>query len=235
MFIIDFVDLILMLNSKNHCQDFCQHQKAYLLLCFPLEVLWFPVFCSSVNLFWVDFCVWYNIVIHFHSLYVAVLFFQHHYPSSNIYSWLYHCKLFDYMYIGLFLCSLFCSIDPCVCFYNDVIWFLRASLDAQSVKNLPAMQETWFWFLGQEDPLEEEISIHSSIIAWRIPWTEEPAKLQSRGVTRVRHNLANKTPYDFDYNTFVIWLKIKCDASSFVLFLRIALTIQDFFLVQNNI
>lgn len=126
MFIIDFVDLILMLNSKNHCQDFCQHQKAYLLLCFPLEVLWFPVFCSSVNLFWVDFCVWYNIVIHFHSLYVALLFSQHHYPSSNIYSWVYHCKLLDYMYIGLFLCSLFCSIDPCFCFYANTIlfWFL---------------------------------------------------------------------------------------------------------------
>ena len=50
-----------------------------------------------------------------------------------------------------------------------------------------------------------------------------------QGVTRVGHNLATKTPYDFDYNIFVIWLKIKCDASSFVLFLKIALTIQDFF------
>ena len=108
MFIIDFVDLILMLNSKTHCQ----HQKAYLLLCFPWEVLWFPVFWSSVNLFWACFCVWYNIVIHFHSLYVALLLSQHHYPSSNIYSWLYHCKLIDYMCMGLFLCSLFCSIDP---------------------------------------------------------------------------------------------------------------------------
>ena len=43
------------------------------------------------------------------------------------------------------------------------------------------MQETWVWFLGQEDPLEEDIATHSSILAWRIPWTEEPGRLQSIG------------------------------------------------------
>ena len=50
-----------------------------------------------------------------------------------------------------------------------------ASLVAQSVKNLPAMQETWVRSLGQEIPLEKEMAAHSSILAWRIPWTEEPA------------------------------------------------------------
>ena len=49
------------------------------------------------------------------------------------------------------------------------------------VKNLPAMQETQVRFLGQEDPLEKEMTIHSSILAWRIPWTEEPGRLQSMG------------------------------------------------------
>ena len=49
------------------------------------------------------------------------------------------------------------------------------------VKNLPTMQETWVRFLGQEDPLEKEITTHSSIVAWRMPWTEEPAGLQSMG------------------------------------------------------
>ena len=44
------------------------------------------------------------------------------------------------------------------------------------------MQETWVWFLGQEDPLEEEMATSSSILAWRIPWTEEPGKLQSMGL-----------------------------------------------------
>ena len=54
-----------------------------------------------------------------------------------------------------------------------------ASLIAQSVKNLPAIQETWVRFLGQEDPLEEEMPTHPSILAWRIPWTEKPGGLQS--------------------------------------------------------
>ena len=52
---------------------------------------------------------------------------------------------------------------------------------AQEVKNLPAMRDTWLPSLGQEDPLEEGMAIHSSILAWRIPLTEEPAGLQSMG------------------------------------------------------
>ena len=55
------------------------------------------------------------------------------------------------------------------------------------VKNPPAMQETQVRFLGQEDPLEEEMAIHSSIVAWRIPWTEEPGGLQSIQSQKVRH------------------------------------------------
>ena len=47
------------------------------------------------------------------------------------------------------------------------------------VKNLPAVQEAWVQFLGQEDPLEKEMATHSSILAWGIPWTEEPGRLQS--------------------------------------------------------
>ena len=52
---------------------------------------------------------------------------------------------------------------------------------AQSVKNLPATQETWVQLLGQEDPLEKGMAAHSSILAWEIPWTEEPGGLQSMG------------------------------------------------------
>ena len=51
----------------------------------------------------------------------------------------------------------------------DDITTVRASLLTQLVKNLPAMQETWVWFLGQEDPLEKEMATHSNILAWRIP------------------------------------------------------------------
>ena len=63
------------------------------------------------------------------------------------------------------------------------------------VKNLPAMQvtqETWVWSLGQEDPLEKEMVTHSSILAWRIPWTEESGELQSIGLQRVGRNLAHE-------------------------------------------
>ena len=56
---------------------------------------------------------------------------------------------------------------------------LWAFLVAQLVKNLPAMQETWVQFLGQEDPLEKGMPTHSSILDWRIPWTEKPGRLYS--------------------------------------------------------
>ena len=62
------------------------------------------------------------------------------------------------------------------------------SLVAQTVKRLPAMQETWVQSLGQEDPLEKEMAIHSSTLAWKIPWTEEPGGLQSMGLQRVGHD-----------------------------------------------
>ena len=57
-----------------------------------------------------------------------------------------------------------------------------ALLEAQMVKNLPAMQETWMRFLGWEDLLEKRTASHSSIFAWRIPWKEEPGVLQSMGL-----------------------------------------------------
>ena len=63
-----------------------------------------------------------------------------------------------------------------------------ASLVAQMVKNLPAVLKTWVQSLGQEDPLEEEMATHSTVLAWRSPWTEEPGKLQSMGLHRVRHD-----------------------------------------------
>ena len=59
---------------------------------------------------------------------------------------------------------------------------------AQTIKRLPAMQETRVQFLGWEDPLEKEMAIHSNTLAWKIPWTEEPDRLQSMWSQRVRHN-----------------------------------------------
>ena len=63
-----------------------------------------------------------------------------------------------------------------------------ASLAYQLVKNLPAVRETWVRSLGWEDPLEKGMATHSSILAWRIPWTEKPGGLQSMGSQRVGHD-----------------------------------------------
>ena len=68
---------------------------------------------------------------------------------------------------------------------------------AQTVKNLPAVQETRVRSLGWEDPLEKEMAIHSSILAWRIPWTEEPGGLESMGPQRVRNDWAKHFHFHF--------------------------------------
>ena len=65
-----------------------------------------------------------------------------------------------------------------------------ASLVVEAVKNPPAMQKTWVRSLGWKDPLEKGTATHSNILAWRIPWTEEPGGLQSMGSQRVGHNRA---------------------------------------------
>ena len=65
---------------------------------------------------------------------------------------------------------------------------LGASLVAQAVKNLATMQETWVQYLGREDPLKKGMATHSSILAWRIPWMEEPSRLKSMGSQRVGHD-----------------------------------------------
>ena len=69
--------------------------------------------------------------------------------------------------------------------------YIRASLVAQTVKNLPAMQETWVRSLGRENPLEKEMATHSSTLAWKIPWMEEPGMLQYMGSQRVGHDWIN--------------------------------------------
>ena len=61
-------------------------------------------------------------------------------------------------------------------------------MEAQRLKRPPPMRETWLRSLGQEDPLEKEMATHSNILAWKIPWTEEPDRLQSMGSQRVGHD-----------------------------------------------
>ena len=86
-----------------------------------------------------------------------------------------------YLYIYIYTYS-------CIYIYIHIYTYIWASLVAQIVKNLPAMQETQVPSLGQEDPLEERMATHSSFLAWRIPWTEEPSGLQSMRSQRVRHD-----------------------------------------------
>ena len=87
-----------------------------------------------------------------------------------------------------------CTQTPSVCFCvqnfpfcKDISQIGLASLVAQRIKHRPAMQETRVPSLGQEDPLEQEMAAHSGILAWKIPWTEEPGRLQSTGSQRVGH------------------------------------------------
>ena len=72
-----------------------------------------------------------------------------------------------------------------------MFFFTLFSLITQLVKNLPTMQETWVRFLGQEDPLEKEMATHFSILAWEIPWTDEPDGLQSMGSQKTWTQLSN--------------------------------------------
>ena len=89
---------------------------------------------------------------------------------------------FIYIYIYVYIFATFILNLAILCYLH------RASLVAQTAKNLPAIQETHVQSLGWEDSLEKEMAIHPRILAWRIPWTEEPGGLQSMGLHRVRNN-----------------------------------------------
>ena len=89
-------------------------------------------------------------------------------------------------YCNRWFCKILCKY-PVLWFGATIRSYYRAFLVAQLVKNPPAMQETLVPFLGQEDPLEKGMATHSSILAWKIPWTEEPGRLQSMRLQRVGH------------------------------------------------
>jgi len=96
-----------------------------------------------------------------------------------------------YLSVVLIQISLILWVRIRVSYVLCLYFHFRASLVAQMVKNPHAMQETEVWFLGREDALEKEMATHSSILAWRIPWTEEPRRLQYMGSQRVGHNWSN--------------------------------------------
>ena len=86
------------------------------------------------------------------------------------------------------------------------------SLVVQTVKRLPTMWETWVQSLGREDPLEKEMATHSSTLAWKIPWTEEPRRLQSMGSQRARHDWV--TSFHFTLLNGFRFLEIWASSSS---------------------
>ena len=113
---------------------------------------------------------------------------------------LFSCLSVDYLNIrspSWFICSDF-----------GWVW---ASLVAQRVKHLPAMQETQVWSLGGEDPLEKKMSTHSSILAWKTPWMEKPCGLQSMELNSVRHIWATSLSLSCLEDVFACQIKLSCD------------------------
>ena len=96
-----------------------------------------------------------------------------------------------YILIVVVVTQMYIVIKTPLRVYIEWLGFIMCkwtSLVGQRLKHLPAMRETWVQSLGWEDPLEKEMAIYPSTIAWKIPWTEEPGRLQSMGSQRVRHD-----------------------------------------------
>ena len=108
--------------------------------------------------------------------------------------WKRQVKLTILGFLPLYCCSLLLQGQNLTYPVKVREGFWGSSLVAQSVKNPPAMQETPVQSLGQEESLEKEMATHGSILAWEIPWIEEPGGLQSMGSQRVRHDWATKPP-----------------------------------------
>ena len=143
--------------------------------------LWMYLFSISILLF-VLYCISPSCLLFFSALFL---------PYFEL------IVLFDVLFSPLFSLSsnFLCHFSGCFRNYAPLMYPslpLADSLIGQLVKNLPAMQETQIWFLGGKDPLEKEIATYSSILAWRIPWTEEPGRLQSVGLQRDGLNLVTK-------------------------------------------
>ena len=100
-------------------------------------------------------------------------------------------------------------------FVKTVVFICYASLVAQMVKNLPTMQEPWVRSLGWDDPLEEGMATHSNILAWRIPLTEEPGRLQSMVSQRVRHDWVTKHIYMLYMHIHVSQMYITCQEMTY--------------------
>ena len=113
--------------------------------------------------------------------------------SHSFNTYLYMPDIRIYVYLYTYILGVSSTKQASFLLFSYDLTHLWASLVAQRVKNLPAMQETWVQSLGWEDPLQKEMATHSSILAWEIPWTEEPGRLQSLGLQRVGHDWVTNT------------------------------------------
>ena len=126
-----------------------------------------------------------QLLYHYYKLFQAIVFqLIRYYHGSHI---LYYQETLKWCYCYQKSMVFISRFTICQCFILFLTFNFIITL------NLPAMQDTQVWFLGQEDPLENEITTYSSILAWRISWTEEPGRLQSMGSQWVRHDWVNNT------------------------------------------
>ena len=116
--------------------------------------------------------------------------------------WPPHCLLFFSIEVSL-IYNIVSATQLYIHIYDT---YILGSPAAQTIRNLPALQDILLWSLGREGPLEKGIATHSSIPAWRIPWTEKPGRLQFMGFQRVVHNWANNTSTfsELIYNTELV-------------------------------
>ena len=122
---------------------------------------------------------------------------------------------FFYMYLSSF---------PSTIYWRD--FYPLTSLVSQMVKCLPTMQETRVWSLGGEDPLEKEMATHSSTLAWKIPWTEVPGRLQSMGLQRVRHDWVTSLSFSLvPLHILASFVKNKVPIGAWVYFLAFYLVL----------
>ena len=138
-----------------------------------------------------DECMFfYTAILNWQPIFLILILFN----TSNIETWIIYWNGSYKYYKFVFKCT----------YYS-----IRASLVAQTVKRLSAMRETRVQSLGREDPLEKEMATHSSILAWRIPWTEEPGRLQSTGSQRVGHDWATSLSLSFFHYSIIAFLIFK--------------------------
>ena len=114
------------------------------------------------------------------------------------------------------------------------IW-VQASLMAQAVKHLPAMQETWVWSLGWEDPLDEEMATHSNTLAWKIPWMDEHGGLQSTRLQRVGHDWATSLSFYIPHWTHPMLTTEHCCLPIYIISTKCLKTLLGLFTIQETV